>query len=244
MRQSHPFQEEIMRKTKGWPGLRTAVIALGLVAWTATGAMAAPLSYSTSGQVDPTNGVTGTNVISFVPLSNSNSVDMSSGQTNVGLGNFVISPLATSSSTTYTNTPFKISFLPASYNGDTAVNKDAPVVLTGMLNGVVHGPSSSTVQATFNPVPNGLVELGNAGSAKFTLPQGSLLLAPSTSNSGTTSAQGLVTFTPGNGNGNGNGNGGGEAPVPEPSTIALFLTTVGGLGLRRYVLGRRRQAKD
>jgi hypothetical protein len=95
-------------------------------------------------------------------------------------------------------------------------------------------------------VPNGLVELGSAGSAKFTLPQGSLLLAPSTSNSGTTSAQGLVTFTPGNGNGNGNGNGagGGEAPVPEPSTIALFLTTVGGLGLRRYVLGRRRQAKD
>jgi hypothetical protein len=110
------------------------------------------------------------------------------------------------------------------------------VVLTGVLNGVVHGPSSSTVQATFNPVPNGLVELGKAGSAKFTLPSGSLLLAPSTSNSGTTSAQGLVTFTPGTNPG--------EAPVPEPSTIALFLTTVGGLGLRRYVLGRRRQAKD
>ena len=44
MRQSHPFREEIMRKTEGWPGLRTAVIALGLVRWTATGAMAAPLS--------------------------------------------------------------------------------------------------------------------------------------------------------------------------------------------------------
>ena len=234
-----------MRKTKGWLGLRTAVIALGLVAFTATGATAAPLSYSTSGQVDPTNGVTGTNVISFVPLSNSNSVDMSSGKTNVGLGNFVISPLAANTSTTYANTPFKISFLPASYNGDTSVNKDAPVVLTGLLNGVVNGPSSSTVQASFNPVPNGLIDLGSAGSANFTLPTGSLLLAPSTSNAGTTSTQGLVTFTPGAGTGNGGGGGGGgEAPVPEPSTIALFLTTVGGLGLRRYVLGRRRQAKD
>ncbi len=232
-----------MSKTEGWPGLRTAVIALGLVAWTATGAMAAPLSYSTSGQVDPTNGVTGTNVISFVPLSNSNSVDMSSGKSNAGLGNFVISPLAANVSTTYANTPFKISFLPASYNNDTSVNKDAPVVLTGVLNGVVHGPSSSTVQATFNPVPNGMLGLGSAGAASFSLPSGSLLLAPSTSNSGTTSAQGFVTFTPGSGAGGG-GAGGGEAPVPEPSTIALFLTTVGGLGLRRYVLGRRRQAKD
>jgi hypothetical protein len=91
-----------------------------------------------------------------------------------------------------------------------------------------------------------MLELGSAGAANFSLPSGSLLLAPSTSNSGTTSAQGFVTFTPGSGGGGagGGGAGGGEAPVPEPSTIALFLTTVGGLGLRRYVLGRRRQAKD
>ena len=44
-----------------------------------------------------------------------------------------------------------------------------------------------------------------------------------------TSAQGLVTLV--------------ESPVPEPSTIVLFLTTVGGLGLRRYVLSRRRPAR-
>lgn len=233
-----------MHKTEGWPGLRTAVIALGLVAWTATGAMAAPLSYSTSGQVDPTSGVTGTNVVSFVPLSSSNAVDLSGGATNAGLGNFVLSPLAASASTTYKNTPFKISFLPASYKGDTSVSGDAPVVLTGKLNGVVTGPSSSTVQATFDPVSSGMVGLGTAGTASFTLPTGSLFLAPSTSNAGMSSAQGLVTFTPGVGTGNGGGAGGAEAPVPEPSTIALFLTTVGGLGLRRYVLGRRRQAKD
>jgi hypothetical protein len=233
MQQSHPFQEEMMHKIQGWTGLRAAVIALGLVAWTATGATAAPLSstsglsYTTSGQVDTTTGVTGTNVISYVPLSTGNNVDLSTGQTNVGLGNFVISPLASGVSTTYTNTPVQISFLPASY-GSTSVSTDAPVVVSGMLNGVVNGASSSTVTATFNSVPNGMISLGGNGAAEFSLPTSTLLLAPSTSNSGTTSAQGLVSLV--------------EAPVPEPSTIALFLTTVGGLGLRRFVLSRRRPA--
>ena len=41
-----------MHRIQGWTGLRAAVIALGLVAWTATGATAAPLTYTTSGQVD------------------------------------------------------------------------------------------------------------------------------------------------------------------------------------------------
>ena len=145
-----------MHKIQGWTGLRAAVIALGLVAWTATGAtaapLAAPLSYTTSGQVDTTTGVTGTNVISYVPLSTGNNVDLSTGQTNVGLGNFVISPLASGVSTTYTNTPVQISFLPASY-GSTSVSTDPPVVVSGVLNGVVNGPSSSTVTATFNSVP-------------------------------------------------------------------------------------------
>ncbi len=216
-----------MHRIQGWTGLRAAVIALGLVAWTATGATAAPLSYTTTGQVDTTTGVSGTNVISFVPLSAGNSVDLSTGQTNVGLGNFVISPLADGVTTTYSNTPIQISFLPASY-GSTSVGTDAPVVVSGTLNGVVDGASSSTVTATINPPPNGLINLGGNGTAEFSLPTSTLLLAPSTSNSGTTSAQGLVTLV--------------EAPVPEPSTIALFLTTVGGLGLRRYVLSRRRPA--
>ncbi|MBV8128023.1 MAG: hypothetical protein JO114_10260, partial [Planctomycetaceae bacterium] len=106
-----------MHRIQGWTGLRAAVIALGLVAWTATGATASPLSstsgqvtpttlsYTTSGQVDTTTGVSGTNVVSFVPLSSGNSVDLSTGQTNAGLGNFVISPLADGATTTYSNTP-------------------------------------------------------------------------------------------------------------------------------------------
>jgi hypothetical protein len=231
MRQSHPFQEEMMRKTKGWPGLRSAVIALGLVAWTATAATASPLTYTTSGQVTPTTGVSGTNVISFVPLNNNNTVDLSSGPTNVGLGNFVITPLAAGTATTYKDTPFQINFLPASYNG-APVASDQTVTLSGVFNGTVSGPSSSTVQATFNNIPSGMVSLGGSNSAKFSLPYASVLLAPSTSNSGTTSVQGLITPNLKDG-----------VPAPEPSTIALLITTVGGLGLRRFVHSRRRSAK-
>ena len=182
-----------MHRIQGWTGLRAAVIALGLVAWTATGATAAPLSYTTSGQVNPTTGVTGTNVVSFVPLSSGNSVDLSTGQTNASLGNFVISPLAAGVTTTYSNTPIQISFLPASYGG-TSISSDAPVVVSGVLNGVVNGPSSSTVTATLNNPPSGMFGLGSGnGTADFSLPTSTLLLAPSTSNNGTTSAQGLVT---------------------------------------------------
>jgi hypothetical protein len=242
MQQSHPFQEEMMHRIQGWTGLRAAVIALGLVAWTATGATASPLAYTTSGQVDTTTGVSSSsggtpvtppdNVVSFVPLSSGNSVDLSTGQTNVGLGNFVISPLASGTQTTYSNTPIQISFQPQSYNG-TPISSDPPVVISGVLNGTVNGPSSSTVTATFNPPSPSTFSLGSGnGTGDFSLPTSALLLAPSTSNNGTTSAQGLVTSSTSS-----------ESPVPEPSTIALFLTTVGGLGLRRYVLSRRRSAR-
>jgi len=223
-----------MHRIQGWTGLRAAVIALGLVAWTATGATAAPLTYTTSVQVTPDTGVTGNNVISFVPNlvpTSSNTVDLSSGESNVSLGNFVIAPLAAGATTTYSNSPIQISFQPQS-NGGTDVSGDVPVVVKGVLNGEVSGPSSSTVVATFDPPSNSLIGLGGNGTANFSLPAGSLLLAPSTSNGGTTSAQGLVTLS-----------GSTESPVPEPSTIALFLTTVGGLGLRRYVLSRRRPAR-
>jgi hypothetical protein len=232
MQQSHPFQEEMMHRIQGWTGLRAAVIALGLVAWTATGATASPLDYTTSGQVDTTTGVTGTNVVSFVPLSSGNSVDLSTGQTNVGLGNFQISALGSGVTTTYSNTPIQISFQPQSY-GSTPISSDPAVVISGFLNGTVNGPSSSTVTATFNPPSPSTFSLGSGnGTADFSLPTNTLLLAPSTSNNGTTSAQGLVTSSTSS-----------ESPVPEPSTIALFLTTVGGLGLRRYVLSRRRLAR-
>jgi hypothetical protein len=61
---------------------------------------------------------------------------------------------------------------------------------------------------------------------KFALPDSSLSLVPN-SVGGVTTAQTQILTT-------------NESPVPEPSTIALFLTTVGGLGLRRYTLARRK----
>src|SRR4051812_38768440 len=158
----------MMRKTRGWHGLRTAVIALGLVACTSTSAQAARLNYNVSGQIDPTNGVSGTNVVSFVPIT-TNAADLASGATNAGLGNFVLAPLAAGKMTTYKDTPFKISFLPSTYNGN-SVATSAPVQLTGVLNGVVNGPSSSTVQATFNNVPSNLMALDKNTSSSFSLP--------------------------------------------------------------------------
>jgi hypothetical protein len=157
--------------------------------------------------------------------------------TNAGLGNFVITG-EPGKTTTYSNTPFQINFLPASFASDTSVANDTPVTLTGTLNGVVSGTSTSTVQASVSSITNNAFSLGTAGgTGTFSMPTTSLLLAPSTSNDGKTSAQGLITFAAGSGGGPG------ESPVPEPSTIALFLTTIGGLGLRRYVHTRRRQVK-
>ncbi len=197
-----------MHRIQGWTGLRAAVIALGLVAWTATGATASPLGYTTSGQVDTTTGVTGTNVVSFVPLSSGNSVDLSTGQTNVGLGNF---PRSRRLGRRNDNLPEHThpDQFPAPVLCRNSISSDAPIVVSGVLNGVVNGPSSSTVTATFNPPLPSLLSLGGNGTAEFSLPTSTLLLAPSTSNNGTTSAQGLVTSSTGS-----------ESPVPEPSTIA------------------------
>ena len=101
-------------------------------------------------------------------------------------------------------------------------------VITGVLNGVVDSPYHSTVVASFNE-PDGSLNLG-AGSQTITLsfPKGDQLLVPSQSNGGVTTAQAVVAST------------GNEAPpVPEPSMIALALTALGGLALRRRLSSRR-----
>jgi hypothetical protein len=234
LRQSHPFQEEMMRKISGWAGLRSAVVALGLVAWTSTGARASAiqsnatasgiLSYSTAGQIDPKQGVNGTPVISFTQVSNS-AVDLSSGKLNASLGTFVLTALPDGQSTTYDNTPFSITMVPQSL-GNTTINS-SPIVLTGTLSGKVEGGYTSTVTATFNKPPSSPYLLGNQ-SVQLSVPVSSTLLVPSSTNSGQTTVQLQVLSSPNP-----------EAPVPEPSTIALFVTTLGGLGLRRYVQSRR-----
>jgi hypothetical protein len=245
----------MMRQIKGWTGLRTAVIALGLVAWTATGAKADPLlTYSTAGQIDPSQGVTGSSVVSFNPISstqsNSQAVDLGAQQSNVSLGTFVVTA-EPGQTTTYNNTPFSISFVPQTLAGQAVTS--GQVILSGVLNGTVSG-SNSTVQASFNQAsgypastPNSPFTVSNgtlSQSLSFNFltspppnsqPITSELLASPSTNNGQTTAQLEITT-------NTNGNAPGAVAAPEPSAIALFLTTVGGLGLRRYIRARRRPA--
>jgi hypothetical protein len=213
-----------MHKTRGWTGFRAAVLTLTALAWHASSAQAdGILNYHTSGGPG-TADISGSPAISFVPVQ-SGSVDTAS---NISLGTFVVAALPSGESTTYNNTPFSLSLIPDSFNGTTV--QDSPVVISGHLNGTVTGPNESSVIATFNPTTTDGFSIGS-GSGTLNLSNSQELLVPSSVNGGQTTLQAQVTATPIN-----------SAPAPEPSTIALFLSMVGGLGLRRVVQKRRRRA--
>ncbi len=223
-----------MRMSQGWTGLRTAVIALGFFACATTGAKAdSILGYSTAGSIDassPGDGVTGANVISFIPIKSAD-VDANS---NISLGFFQVAAQAAGQSTTYTNTPFSITYVPSSIDA-TPVNSS--ISITGVLNGTVTGDNFSTVVATLNPLTNGSIQVvdgKNTVTSTLSIPLGSQLLVPSLTGNGETTVEGLITTS---------GVPIKETPAPEPSTIALFLSTVGGLGLRKYVLSRRQPSQ-
>jgi hypothetical protein len=226
----------MMRMSQGWTGLRTAVIALGFFASASTGTKAdSILGYGTAGSIDASSandGVTGANVISFIPIKSAQ-VDASS---NISLGFFQVAGQADGQSTTYNNTPFSITYVPASIDG---IAVKSTISITGVLNGTVTGDNFSTVVATFNPLTNGSFQAtdgSNTVTSTLSIPVslGSQLLVPSLTGNGETTVEGLITTT---------GTPNNETPAPEPSTIALFLSTVGGLGLRKYVLARRQQSR-
>jgi hypothetical protein len=215
----------MMRMTQGWTGLRFAVIALGLFSTASTSSLAdSILGYNTAGAIDataPGDGVTGANVISFVPITSAQ-VDTTS---NIPLGYFQVASQSAGASTTYDNTPFSITFVPSTLNGAT-LTSPGTVTINGVLNGVVTGANQSSVVATFSTPASGSFELGSTSST-LSIPQSSLLLVPSSAGNGETTVAGIVT----------------SVATPEPSTVALFLSTFGGLGLRRYVLRRRQRAE-
>jgi hypothetical protein len=224
----------MMHMTKGWSGLLTAVIALSLSAWTTTGVKAAPvpnlLDYGTAVvNIGPT-GISGTNVVNFVPVQSA-AIDPNS---NVPLGEFQVTKLPDGASTTYTNTPFEINFIPTSY-GSTSLTGVSPIHLSGILNGTINGNYASNVSVSFNPVADGTFQLNGVPSTLNLQQNDQKLLVPYSAG-GTTTLEGTIVTS-------GNPNPNPEAAAPEPSTIALFLSTLGGLGLRRYVLSRRRQNK-
>lgn len=211
-----------MRMTRGWTGFRTAVIALGLLAASTHHAIADDiLTYSTSGAVG-TTGITGSNVISFVPVQ-SESVDTAS---NISLGYFQVAPLAAGLSTTYNDTPFSLTLVPNAY--DSATVNDSPITITGHLNGTVTGPYQSSVQVSFNTITSPTFNLPGGTGTFNLLKNAQELLVPSSVNNGQTTLQGQIATS-------------GITHTPEPSTIALFVSMVGGLGLRRLVQKRRQR---
>ena len=213
-----------MRQTRGWNGLRTAVVALGIAALAATGADAAALmTYSTVGSTIDSEGVTGTGAISFNTVASGSFSNPSS----FSLGEFQVAELPEGTSTTYVNTPFHITFQSKLIDGAEPVPNETPIVIEGVLNGTVNGSNQSTVVATFDPatiIPEFVTGLY---TNQLSVPDLNLSLVPSTSNGGRTTAQAHLVASPN------------APPVPEPTTIALFLTTLAGLGIRHRVRSGR-----
>ena len=245
-----------MRKTRGWDGLRLTIATLGLcgavagrasadamvssdsltpgtVTPTSTGTDAsstggatvplkAEMTYTTSGSIG-TTGIKGPNVISYIPEASGQIMTPSA----FSLGTFIVGYMPPGTTTTYDRTPFSITYTATKVNGSDPSVNESPVTLTGFLNGTVGGPNQSDVVATFNPIDKPTFLTDNYINTLSVLdPQVSLV--PSTTNFGRTTAQAHLKVAP-------------APPVPEPTTIALFLTTIAGVGLRHRF---RRQAEQ
>ncbi len=213
-----------MRKSCRLAGLRTWTLALGLVVCTAASGRAdAIMSYDTSGSID-SSGVTGPGVISFIPIT-SNSFNSPSG---FSLGEFQVAALPGGQSTTYKNTPFHITFLVASVNGQTPTPNETPIQVSGVLNGTVTGGNQSSVVATFDPISQPTFLTGNYTNT-LSIPNNPLSLVPNSTLGGQTSAQANLATSPVTP----------VPPIPEPTSVAMFLTTLAGLGVRRHFQRRK-----
>ncbi len=214
-----------MRKTRRWAGLSIALNALVLGACFApeAGAEAMPgdslaklMNYSTVGTID-SEGVVGNPVIGF----NSVSSDAFTAPSAFSLGEFQVAGLPDGSSTSYTDTPFSITYLVNKVDGSVPSINQSPITIKGVLNGSVSSSSQSDVVATFDPASIAAFQTGSYLNT-LKIKDNALSLVPSSTNSGRTTAQARIivqSVTP--------------PPVPEPTSIAIFLTAIVGLCLRR-----------
>lgn len=227
-----------MLRSRGWAGLRWALASVSLctlmtraatadaidstleaTAITApSDAVKSDMVYGTSGSIGMT-GITGPNVISFVPEASGAFTSPSA----FSLGTFVVGYLPPGQTTTYNHTPFAITYAALKVNGNEPTPNQSPITVTGFLNGTVTGPTQSDVVATFSPVAKPTFLTGDYVN-KLSVLDPQVSLVPSTTNGGRTTAQAYIQVS--------------AAPIPEPTTIALFATTLVGLGLRRRLVRR------
>lgn len=175
------------------------------------------MNYATSGSIDST-GVDGIPVVSF----NSVPTGQFTTPSSFSLGEFMVSALPNGVSTTYTDTPFSITYLVSQVDGQPIDSGYTPITLTGKINGTVSGASQSDLMVSFDttPVPSFIT---NGFSNTLVNLDTNLTLVPSTTNGGRTTAQTLLVVQ----------------PVPEPASLAIF-----GLGVAGLAWHRRRQTKS
>lgn len=200
--------------------LGTLLFTLAISGMISATARAGAIVYNTSGLIG-SSGVTGTNVISFVPVS-ANSFTAPS---TLSLGTFVVAALPTGQTTTYNHTPFAVSFGITTVNGVNVAANPPLLTVTGFLNGLLSGSNRSTVIAVFDPIANPNIKVGPDFFVNLSLPSPQRTLVPSTTSGGQSTAEGFVTLF---------------HETPEPTAIALFIVAGAGLGLVRL---RRRAGR-
>lgn len=175
--------------------------------------------FTTSGQIG-SEGISGINALSY-----RSQTDPIWGTTGTRyLGQFLVAPLPNGVTTTYKDTPFSISILPAGLQvNDTWYTQNLqPIVLKGTLNGSMTGNNYSNVVATFDPVDPwvDIVQGGIPGYQTFLSGVGPFVVNPG----GTTdvSMNWLLVANP--------------VPVPEPSTLVVIAS-----GLSLAWVARKRQ---
>ena len=203
--------------------LRTSAFALACLALAGADVKAAALhTYSTSGTI-LSDGITGSGVISYDPVSTGSYLAPSA----VGLGEFVVSTLPAGTSTTYNNTHFSLIYQPVTIDGVTFPVGASPVTLTGELNGTITG-NQSTVVATFDPIKSPVFTANGTFLSTLSVTNNPLNLVPASAG-GSTTVQAQVSTS-------------GPVPAPEPTTMAILATALVGFGLRQKLRSARKSA--